>query len=74
MNAIASLHGEETELHFSNRALEPNHAVLIASSIKRSALSHLSLSNNQLTRGALKEGKKGGYDSHYETDLTGWVV
>ena len=39
----------------------------------------LSLANNKLTRGALKAGRTGEYDFHFETDKTGmntraWII
>jgi hypothetical protein len=37
----------------------------------KGAMTCLSLANNKLTRGALKAGKTGPYDSHYETDMAG---
>ena len=38
------------------------------------AMSKLDISNNKLTRGKLKDGKSGQFDSHYETDMSGVVA
>ena len=35
------------------------------------ALTNIDISSNKLTRGALKPGESGRFDSDYETDMTG---
>jgi hypothetical protein len=47
----------------------------VANAIKNSdGLLELNLGNNKITRGALKTGKSGDFDSHYETDVAGVVA
>jgi Leucine-rich repeat (LRR) protein len=70
---LCGLSKEATELDFSKQDLRAGDAVLIANDISdMGALTTLDISENKLSRGALKAGKKRGrLDSDYETDMTG---
>ena len=65
----------QTEADLSNKDLGPIDAKLIARELTTgfvsSSMTSLSLADNKMTRGKLKAGQNPGYDSSYETDMTG---
>ena len=63
------------ELDLSGQCLGAEGALVLSTCLHdNGALASLDISNNELTKGKLKPGMSGNFDSNYETDMSGVIA